>query len=260
MKTMLRAALTLWLCVLSIVAAAEVRVFNLSNPDTEGVLHVLQTTYGDKVRVDLIQQRLVVVGSAKQLDEIGALLAKIDRPPSPLHLTLREQPPPTSEQGGVIVYSSGDDGYTVDTVEGALVALEYQQVVQQPTLGGIVPQAGATQPANIAQSTTNSATQNSTTQNYNGNWLVQIDDKLEQISSLTLQIQLQNSRTAQILVSFSREENQQRRVFGTTLIGEVGAWIPLLPQSTAQLEGRGVISSGPKRGEQLYLRIEKRTR
>jgi len=280
MKIILRIALPLWLCVVSIVASAEARVFNLSNPDPESILHVLQTTYGDKVRIDLIQQRLVVVGSAKQLDEVGALLAKIDRPPTPLHLTLREQPPPAIEQGDVVVYSSGDDGYTVDTVEGALVALEYQQVVQQPTLGGLVgiaPQAGATQPANTAQSTNTaqattsrtksttstaqgSATQSSATQNYNGSWLVQIDNQLQQVSSLTLQVQLQNSRTAQILVSYSREENQQRRVFGNTLIGDIGAWIPLLPQPLSQMTDKNTISSGAKRGEQLYLRIERRTR
>jgi hypothetical protein len=227
LKNTLRIVLTVWLCVASIAALAEARVFNLSNPNPEAVLQVLQTTYGDKVRVDLIQQRLVVVGSSKQLDEITALLAKIDRPPTALRLTLREQPPANTEQAGVVVYSSGDDGYTIDTVENALVAIDHQQIVQQPVSDG---------------------------------WLVTIDNKPQTISSLTLQVQLQNSRSAQILVSFSREENQQRRVFGNTLTGDVGAWIPLLPQSTAQLEGPGVISSGPKRGQQLYLRIEKRTR
>jgi hypothetical protein len=227
MQTLLRIVLTGWLCIISALAAAEARIFNLTNPNPDAVLQVLQTTYGDKVRVDLIQQRLVVVGTAKQLDEIAALLAKIDRPPAPLHLTVREQPPALTEQEGTVVYSSGDDGYTVDTVEGALVALEYQQIVQQPVSNG---------------------------------WLIQIDNQPQTISSLTLQVQLQNSRTAQVLVSFSKEENQQRRVFGNTLTGDIGAWIPLLPQPLSQATDKNTISSGPKRGQQLYLRIERRTR
>ncbi|HSB97426.1 MAG TPA: hypothetical protein VLC91_13300 [Spongiibacteraceae bacterium] len=227
MQKALRIILVLWLCATGSAAHAEARVFNLSNPNPETVLQVLQTTYGDKVRVDLIQQRLVVVGTAKQLDEIAALLAKIDRPPMPLRFTLREQPPPATEQADVVVYSSGDDGYIVDTVENALVVVEHQQIVQQPVIDG---------------------------------WLIAIDNKPQTVSSLTLQVQLQNSRTAQILVSFSREDNQQRRVFGSTLIGEIGAWIPLLPQPLSQVTGKNTISSGAKRGEQLYLRIERRTR
>jgi hypothetical protein len=228
MQTLLRIALIGLLCLIGVTASAEARIFDLSNPNPEAVLQVLQTTYGDKVRVDLIQQRLVVVGTGKQLDEIAALLAKIDRPPAALRLTVRTQPPALTEHEGTVVYSSGDDGYTIDTVENALVALDHQQIVQQPVSDG---------------------------------WLVTIDNKPQMISSLTLQVQLQNSRTAQILVSFSREENQQRRVFGNTLSGEIGAWIPLLPQPLAQADtGKGTISSGAKRGQQLYLRIERRAR
>jgi hypothetical protein len=221
-KAITRTALTVWLSVVSIIATADARVFTLSTPNPEAVLKMLQTNYGNEVRADLIQQRLVVVGATKQLDEIGTLLARIDRAPAPLHLTLREQPPPTAEQQGTVVYSSGDDGYTVDTVEGAMVAVEYQQIVQQPVSNG---------------------------------WLIQIENQPQTIRSLTLQVQLQNNRTAQILVSFSNEENQQRRIFGATLSGEIGAWIPLLPQPNTPNDG--TISSGPKRGQQLYLRIEK---
>jgi len=227
MQTLLRVIFTAWLCVISAVVSAEARVFNLSNPNPDAVLRAVQTNYGDKVRADIIQQRLMVVGTPKQLDEIAALLTKIDRAPAPLHLTLREQPPPRTEQEGTVVYSSGDDGYSVDTVEGALVALEYQQIVQQPISNG---------------------------------WLIQIDNQPQTISSLTLQVQLQNSRSAQVLVSFSKEENQQRRVYGNTLTGDIGAWIPLLPQPLSQATDKNTISSGAKRGQQLYLRIERKTR
>ena len=206
---------------------AEARVFDLTTPRPEEVLQVVQTTYGDKVRAELIQSRLVVVGSKKQLDEIATLLEKLDRPPAALRLTLRETPPPTSEHDGTVVYSSGDDGRIIDTVEGALVAIDYQQVVQQPSSNG---------------------------------WLVAIENQRLTVHSLTLQIELQSSRTAQVLVSFADERNQQRRVFGNTLTGEIGAWIPLLPRKVGQLEGAGVYSTGPKRGEQVYLRVERKTR
>lgn len=219
--------LTLLLTLPSGQASAEARVFDLTNPDPEAVLHVLQTTYGDKVRAELIQQRLVVVGSKKQLDEVGELLRQLDRPPVPLHLTLRETPPPAIEKDGTVVYSSGDDGYSLDTTEGALVAIDYQRIAQQPVANG---------------------------------WLIAIDNQPQLVSSLTLQIQLRNNREAGVLVSFADEKNQQRRVYANTLTGEVGAWIPLLPQQTEALEGKGSYSSGTKKGQQLYLRIEKRSK
>lgn len=227
LNLLLRILVLSWLAVVASGASAEARVFDLTSPNPDEVLRVLQTTYGDKVRADLIQQRLVVVGSPRQLDEIAVLLARIDRAPAALRLTLRETLPPTVERENTVVYSSGDDGYLVDTVEHAMVAVDHQRVVQQPVSSG---------------------------------WLIAIENQLQTIDSLTLQVQLQNSRTAQVLVSFTREENQQRRVFSNTLTGEIGAWIPLLPQRAGQLEGPGVISTGPKRSEQLYLRIEKRTR
>ena len=208
-------------------ALAEAQVFDLTTPNPDEIVRVLQTTYGDKVRIDVIQQRLVVVGSRKQLDEIATLLAKLDRPPTALRLTLRETPPPTAEHEGTVVYSSGDDGRIIDTVEGAMVGIDYQQMVQQPSSNG---------------------------------WLVAIENQPLTVSSLTVQVQLQNTRTAQVLVSFADERNQERRVFANTLTGEIGAWIPLLPRKAGQLEGPGVYSTGAKRGEQLYLRVERKTR
>jgi hypothetical protein len=208
-------------------ALAEARVFDLTTPRPDEIVRMLQTTYGDKVRVDVIQQRLVVVGSRKQLDEIATLLEKLDRPPAALRLTLRETPPPVVEREGTVVYSSGDDGRIIDTVEGAMVGIDYQQIVQQPASNG---------------------------------WLIAIENQPLTVSSLTLQVQLQNSRTAQVLVTFADERNQERRVFSSTLTGQIGEWIPVLPRKAGQLEGPGVYSTGPKRGEQVYLRVERNTR
>lgn len=228
-RPLLRKLLALPLLALILIfapgqASAEARVFDLITPRPEEVLQVIQTTYGDKVRAELIQSRLVVVGSKKQIDEIATLLEKLDRSPAALRLTLRETPPPTIEHEGTVVYSSGDDGRVIDTVEGALVAVDYQQVVQQPSTNG---------------------------------WLVAIENQPLTVSSLTLQIQLQNPRVAQVMVSFADERNQQRRVYGNTLTGEIGEWIPLLPRKAGQLEGPGAYSTGAKKGQQLYLRIEK---
>lgn len=219
--------LALFLALPADQASAEARVFDLNTPRPEEILQMLQTTYGDKVRADLVQQRLVVVGSKKQLDEISELLNRLDRAPMGLRLTLRDSPPPTVEREGTIVYSAGDDGRIIDTVEGALVAIDYQQVVQQPVASG---------------------------------WFIAIDNQVQTVSSLTLQIKMQNSRVAQALVSFADERNQQRRVYSNTVNAEIGVWTPLLPQQAGQMEGKGVYSSGTKKGEQLYLRIEKRSR
>jgi hypothetical protein len=208
-------------------ANAEARVFDLVTPNPDEIVRMLQTTYGDKVRIDIVQQRLVVVGSTRQLDEIATLLAKIDRPPAALRLTLRETPPPTTEREGTVVYSSGDDGRVIDTVEGAMVAVDYQQVVQQPVSNG---------------------------------WLIAIENQPLTVSSLTVQVQLLNNRTAQVQVTYADERTQERRVFSNKSTGEIGAWIPLLPRKAGQLEGPGVYSTGPKRGEQLYLRVERNTR
>jgi antitoxin component of MazEF toxin-antitoxin module len=167
MRTLRLLVLPLFALLLALSAGqahAEARVFDLVTPNPDEIVRMLQTTYGDKVRVDIVQQRLVVVGSTRQLDEIATLLAKIDRPPAALRLTLRETPPPTTEREGTVVYSSGDDGRVIDTVEGAMVAVDYQKIVQQPTSNG---------------------------------WLVAIENQPVTVSSLTVQVQLQSSRTAQ---------------------------------------------------------------
>jgi len=229
MKNLLRTLLSITLLVVAIGAVADARVFELTNPHPEEVLAALQKTYGDKVHADLVQQRLVVVGSKQQLDEISALLMKLDPAPLALRLIIREQPP-SDEAPGTITYSSNNSGYTIDTVEGALIALDYREFAQQ-----------------IAGAGTN---------DNNGGWWVVIENSPTQVQSLTLQVRVMNGRTALMLVSYAKEENQQRRVFGNTVSGDLGRWIPLLPQSEQVADD--TISSGPKRGSQLFVQIQKR--
>lgn len=220
-----RVFLVFWLCLAAPLAGADTKVFNLNNNRPEEVLQTLRTLYGDKVRTDIIQQRLVVVGSSAHIAEISQLLAQLDRPPQALRLTLREQPPLVNTENS-IVYGTDSGGLSIDTVAGALVNLERAQISQQPVSNG---------------------------------WTITVDNVATEFSSIMLQVQLQGQRSAQVLVSYAKEENQQRRVFGNTISGELGAWLPLLPQRGGQDQDTPssvTYSTGPKPGSQLYLRID----
>lgn len=211
------------LAAFSAVAQADSRVFPLSSPQPEEIAQTLRNTYGDKVRIDIVQGRLLVVGTRNQLDEIGAALVKLDPAPVALRLSVREQPPADASRN-TITYSTADsDGYTVDTVTGAVVALQYDQLTERPGMNG---------------------------------WWVTIEDVPTQFQSLTLQVRLLGGRNALVVVSYARQEDQQRRVFSNTVSGELGHWLALLPQPAA--DPPGTVSSGPKPGSQLYLRIDKK--
>lgn len=200
---------------------ADSRVFTLVNPNTDEVLQSLRTIYGDKIQADVVRGKLVVIGSKQQLDEIGALLVKLDPTPRALRLTLREQPP-ADDNASTVTYSTERNGYTIDTVEGAFVAIDYQNITQQPTTNG---------------------------------WWISIDNVPTQFTSLTLQIKIESGRKAIIRVSYAKQQDQERRLFGNTVVGDLGSWIPLLPRPTNSDDN--TISSGPKPGEQLYLRVDK---
>lgn len=222
LSVVLRLAFISICCAANNFAIADARVFTLTSPHPEEVLQSLRNTYGEKIQADLMQGRLVVVGSKQQLDEIGALLVKLDPTPIPLRLTVREQPP-LDDKPGTITYSTDNSGYTIDTVEGAMVALEYNKIIQQPSSNG---------------------------------WWITIENVPTMVKSLTLQVRVQSGRKALVLVNYTKEENQERRVFGNTVVGDLGSWIALLPQPAAP--DAGTISSGPKAGSQLYLRVEKK--
>lgn len=226
MKKLLQITLTIISIAFASTTFAEVRVFELTTPHPEEIIEELHQAYGDKIRADWVQQRLVVVGSKQQLDEVSTLLLKLDPKPSALRLTIRDQPP-SDDKPGTVTYSSNNGGYTIDTVEGALVVLDSSEIAQQ------IGAAGSD----------------------NGGWWVAIDNRPVRIQSLTLQVRVQGGRNALVLVSYAKEENQQRRVYGNTVTGELGGWIPLLPQPSA--EDPGTISSGPKRGSQLYVQVRK---
>lgn len=203
---------------------ADSRVFNLVNPHPEEVVQALRNTYGDKIGAHIVRGKLVVVGSKQQLDEVAALLVKLDPAPRALRLQLREQPPGDANSN-TITYSTDRNGYTIDTVEGALVAIDYQKIAQRPSGNG---------------------------------WWVAIDNVPTRIDALTLQVRIDGGRRALVSVNYTKEENQERRVFGNTVAGDLGTWIPLLPRPANTDDN--TISSGPKRGEQLYLRVDKNFR
>lgn len=238
MKKLMQIIFSILLTTNISIALADARVFELTTPNPQEVVDTLQRTYGDKIRVDLVQQRLVVVGSKQQLDEIGAVLVKLDPTPAALRLTIREQAP-VDEAPGTITYSTADRGYTIDTVEGALVVLDYSQLSQR--ISG------------FGDGTS-----------YRG-WLIDIEEKPTLLQSITLQVRAPSNRKAIITVGYTKEENQQRRVFGNTVAGEIGSWIPLLPQQEVpehevpgpEAPADGTITSGAKRGSQLYVRVQK---
>ena len=201
---------------------ADSRVFDLVSPHPEAILQSLRDTYGDKLQANIARGKLVVVGTPRQLDEIAALLVKLDPAPRPLHLTLTETPPDNG--AGTITYTTGGGGYAIDTVENTLVALDYSKIAQQPTSG-------------------------------NG-WWITVENKPTRFTSLTLQVKLEGGRRAIVRVSYEKEDQQQRRVFANTVVGDLGTWIPLLPRPLNAGDD-GTVSSGPKRGQQLYLRVER---
>lgn len=229
----LRIFVAVTLSILLNSAWADSRVFTLNNPDTQQVLDSLRKQYGDKVHAELVQEKLVVIGSKQQLDEIGSLLTRLDPAPIALRLHLREQPPEDA-QPNVITYSSSDTGYTLDTVAGAFVALDYQQFTQQ-----------------VDSAAVNSMGKG----DGNGGWWITLNTTPTLIRSMTLQIRVQNKRIATVVVSYTTEENQERRTYGNTVSGYLGSWIALLPQP--EPDAAGTISSGAKPGSQLYLRIDK---
>lgn len=244
MIKIMRVCIAVLLSMLVNAARADSYVFNLYSPDAQQVLDALHAKYGDKLQAELVQGKLVVVGSKQQLNEVNSLLKQIDPAPARLRLQLREQPP-NSERSSVITYSSDTSGYTVDTVEGALVSIDHS-VFSQQVVGAGGDISGISNGNRSSNSNTGSG----------GSWWVVINNTPTEIRSLTLQIRLQNNRSVTVLVSYAREENQERRVYGNTVGGDLGSWIPLLPQSTPSEDG--TISSGPKPGNQLYLRIDKR--
>lgn len=213
--------LALFLLANVIACFADSRVFTLVNPNPEEVLESLRNTYGDKVQADIVQGRLLVVGTKQQLDEIAALLVKLDPAPRALRLTVREQPPADDDPNS-ITYSTGKSGYTIDTVEGAFVSIDYQKIVQQPTAQG---------------------------------WWIAIENVPAEFNTLTLQVRIEGGRRAIIRTSYAREENQERRIFSNTTVGNLGTWIPLLPRPADN--DSNTISTRQRRGDQLYLRVDK---
>lgn len=211
----------------SLFSQADSRVFTLVNPDTDAVLQALQKTYGDKVHADVVQGRLLVVGSKQQLDEVAALLIKLDPAPRPLRLTLSEQAPDDNNADSTNTYSTNTystnkGNYTIDTIEGAFVTVDYQKIVQQPASNG---------------------------------WWITVNNEATQFNTLTLKVIIEGGRRAIVLVNYTKQEDQERRIFGNTATGDLGTWIPLLPRAADN--DKNTISSGAKTGEQLYLRVAK---
>ena len=226
---------TLLLCVSLATlqtAWAGAEVFPLRSSNPEQVLEIMRTALGDRAQVEIVQQKLVIIGDEKTLAEAKKLLPQIDRLPTNLRLTLTENPPTEAidSKSGVITYSVDKNTQSLETVEGAQVSLEFTKFHQQVEASG---------------------------------WLFTVDEQPVAVQSLEMNVRLIGARTVKVMMSFARYENQQRRVYGRVVTGELGTWIALLPQSSVTIsEGDGTgesfrYRSGNKPGEQLYLMVEK---
>lgn len=227
-NALLRRLLLCFSLIFCAIASAEVKVFPLHSTDTQEVLDTLRAALGDRAQVDIIQQQLVVVGDAKTLSEAGNLLRKIDRLPANLRLTLTENPPTESQdpETGMLVYTTDKNSQVIDTLEGALLSADYTKFHQTVGTDG---------------------------------WMFNVDNQPVAIRQIELRVRVIPPNTAEIVMSFTRYENQQRRVLGRIVAGKMGTWIPLLPQRAEESSSSNVVaySSGNKPGEQLYLKVEK---
>lgn len=228
MNLLLRRLLLSVSLIFCAVAYAEVKVFPLHSTNTQEVLETLRAALGNRAQVDIIQQQLVVVGDAKTLSEAGSLLRKIDRLPANLRLTLTENPPTESQdpETGMLVYTTDKNSQVVDTLEGALLSADYTKFHQTVGTDG---------------------------------WVFNVDNQPVAVQQLELRVRVIPPNTAEIVMTFTRYENQQRRVLGRMVAGAMGTWIPLLPQRLEASSNTDAVeySSGNKPGEQLYLKVEK---
>lgn len=227
MKTLMRALLVV-LCLCSSVTVADVEVFPLRAITPDEAVESLRAVLGDRATVDVVQQKLVVVGDARALQDAATLLRKIDRLPANLRLTLTENPPTESQdpQTGMLVYTTDKNSQVVDTLEGALLTIDHTKFHQTLTSDG---------------------------------WLFSVDNQPVAVQQLQMRVRVVGARTAEVMMTFVRYENQQRRVYGRVVLGDMGTWIALLPQRPQPDAGVSTTtySSGEKPGEQLYLKIEK---
>jgi hypothetical protein len=228
--------LLFYLACICISAFAEVEVFPLRGPDPQQTLETVRAALGDRAQVDMVQQRLVVVGDQKALADAASLLRKIDRLPANLRLTITEIPPSESHDPntGLLVYTTDKNSQVIDTVEGALISTSYEKFHQTVSYGASTD-----------------------------GWMMSVNNELVAVQQLEIRARLIAARTVEIVMSFTRYENQQRKVYGRIVAGEMGTWIPLLPQRAGEVANSErnadvvTYSSGAKAGEQLYLKVEK---
>lgn len=202
-------------------ALAASQVYQLRGGNSGEVVAALRGLHGDAVRIEQVNDRLLLVGPAERLEQIVTLLAEIDRPPLPLRLTLSTTPPPPP---GATVYATSDpDSYQIETIEQALVAIDHQRLAQRASSSD--------------------------------GWLVTIEEQPVEVRSLMLQIRRVGADGIEVLTSFAQRDGDQRRVLGNHRAGRFGEWLPLLPTpaTAAATEGNRYTSA---HRAQLWLRVE----
>lgn len=237
MKIMTKIIRSLWIYLALAYSPwlwADAQVFELRGGNPQQVLETVRNVMGGRVNADVMQSKLVVVGDAKAISDVTMLLQKIDRLPMNLRLTLSENPPVKNQKTDATFSANTFSANTsspliVDTLEGAQTTIDYEKLHQQVTTDG---------------------------------WMFTVNEQPIAVKELVLRVRLVGPHTAEISESFTRYEGQERKVFGRIVLGEMGTWIPLLPEQgsvSISESGKEAIEykSAPKPGEQLYLKVEK---
>lgn len=204
-------------------ASAETQVFELRTVAPDEVPAAVRSLHDDEIRAEVAGQRLLVIGPAARLDEIAELLERLDQPPLSLRLTLRTEPPLPDGRGDH--YATDDQGYTLESVEGALVVLDYSKLVEQPTSDG---------------------------------WMVALADKPIVVRSLTLQIYRGRDGLVDVVTSYTDFRNGDQHVLGNRRRGRIGDWLTLLPAPAdpPQQAGQITYTTSSLGVDQLWLRVE----
>ncbi len=218
-------ALLLLLVLCATPARADSQVFELKIADPNTVLTTIRNLYGDEVRAELIRQRLVVVGSARQIDEITRLIEQVDQPPVALRLSLSETPPAEAAAGSIVRTTATVQ--QLETTEGANIAIDRRRFGERAAAAG---------------------------------WWVEIEQVPVQIDSLMLRVDRDGRGGLLVTYSFTRHEDGQRLVYGNRVRGSEGSWMPLLPRpETAPATTNGKVYSTAQAGQQaqLYLKVDR---
>lgn len=181
-------ALLLCLISFSHLASAELetRIIELNNPET--IYQTISDLYGDYVKINLNQHRLIIRGQTKQLDQITQIIEDIDRPKL-LKISLSSKP----QNDTLISTRSKNEITQVPSENGKQFAINRSHIQE----GGYT---------SWYQSSSDDTV---------------IDDETILITPLLI------ANGVRIQMTYNKKQNAKIVSSSQTLIGKVGEWISL---------------------------------